>query len=131
MSFFKVVLFLVVCRHGIDLRRRDNIPGYRYFTVKLDSNSRSLRRSAWVHSITRTESSADNFASEWNTTYLWGGISRFSITVAIAVRRRRWSAASRLYQRERLRCSRARFTSLSTSQETGATSLYQGQWVCS
>src|SRR5271163_290241 len=81
--------------------------------------------------MTRIESSADNLASSWNTTYLWSGISRFSITVAIAVKSDSCSAASRLSQRDRFKRSRARFTSFSTSQEAGATWLYQGQRVLS
>src|SRR6202034_4388233 len=81
--------------------------------------------------MTRAASSADNFASGCNTTYLWGGISWFSMTVAMAVRSILWSTSCKPSQWERLRCSRACFTSFSTSQETGATRLYHGHWVFS
>jgi hypothetical protein len=86
MSFFKIVLFLVICFHSQYPRCSENIPGCFYFADKLDAEARRRRRSARVHSMTRTESSADNFASGWKTTYLWGSISWFSMTVAMAVR---------------------------------------------
>src|SRR5579862_9642856 len=90
ISFFKVVLFLVVCFHHQYFRGRENIPADYFFADILAAEARKRRRSARVHSMTRTESSADNFASGWITTYLWGGISWFSITVAMAVRSIRW-----------------------------------------
>jgi hypothetical protein len=89
MSFFKVVLFLVVCLHRQDFRGPENIPARRYFSVKKGAIARRRRRSARDHSMTRMESSADSFASGCIATYLWGGISRFSITVAMAVRSNR------------------------------------------
>src|SRR5580698_4988481 len=49
----------------------------------------------------------------------------------MAVRSIRRSVSWRPSQRERLRRSRARFTSPSTNQETGATLLYHGHWVFS
>jgi hypothetical protein len=61
-------------------------PALRYFAESIGADARRRRRSARAHSMTRMESSADNFASGCNTTYLRGGIFRFSITVAMAVR---------------------------------------------